>query len=729
LTRFEVVYGSVVRRRDVSWTKLRAGLVLSAVAVLFLGAACKRNHPPTIPEVSGRLTYHPGDTARLSATATDQDGDSLSYLFAWVDSASAVWTDNYPNGATATASHAYARSDTYMVRVRARDSRDAESGWSPAQALAVGVFAPGVPARPAGPDSGVTGDTYRCSTHAASPYGEPLRIEYDWGGAKGDTYPPVPNDSPCIGAHVYLLAGTYHVRARAGDTAGLYSAWSDSLAVAVVCRDTTPPAVAIISPADGDTARRGLIVINAVAADDQIVTRVEFSFDGSLTGTDSAAEGDTYSYAWTDTVAQVPYESHTIVATAFDAGGNQASDTVSITVINGWVRWYWQDPVEQTGMVTSPVVASDGVDEVVMSDCYGDWTFYSIKAYNGHSKSRATTRWQEYDFSGHPALCALTGHVIAGSDEGELYALSLQDLSRAWRWPDMAAETLEPFAEFGAPAINGNVIYVGREEDYDALFRLYKFTDNGGSVIRSAAYDMAGQSVVDAPAIGSDGSVYFGTDSGYLVKIDADLTAPIWRKHLMRVGEVSGPIIGSDGTVYCCCTDSLRLYAVSGDGSVLWSVALDGIGKRPALGRSALFVGTDMGTVYSINPQSGAINWQKSFNAGQSFYTTPIVAANGYLYIQSDLDILYCLAQSDGTFIWSCDCNFYLPGGGKGGNPHRQRKLSLVYYDPNPSITAEGDIIVVGQFALFCVAGDSSQLDTSAPWPKWQKDLFNTGRK
>jgi hypothetical protein len=52
----------------------------------------------------------------------------------------------------------------------------------------------------------------------------------------------------------------------------------------------------------------------------------------------------------------------------------------------------------------------------------------------------------------------------------------------------------------------------------------------------------------------------------------------------------------------------------------------------------------------------------------------------------------------------------------------------LINYDPNPSITAEGDIIVVGREALFCVAGDGSQLDVNAPWPKWQKNLLNTGK-
>ena len=705
-------------------SKLRAGLALSFFAVLLLGAACKRNHPPSIPEVTGRLTYRPGDTARLSATATDQDDDSLSYLFAWVDSANADWSENYASGATAVGTHLCAAADTYNVRVKVQDERGAASDWSPAQALRVGVFAPGVPACPAGASSGVTADTYRCSTRATSPYGDPVLIEFDWDDVQDGSCPAVPSDSPCIGTHVFYLPGTYHIRTRAGDTAGLYSAWSDSIVVAVVCQDTTPPSADIVSPASGDWVRRGLVTFKAVATDDQIVTKVEFAIDGAWKGTDSVAEGDTYSYAWTDTVAQVPNQSHTIVATAFDAGGNRALDNVSITVKDVGVKWLWQDPVEQGAMTTSAIVASDGEDEVVMSDCWGDWKFYTIRVHDGMSKSSATTMWPEYDLSGHPALCAATGHVIASSDEGELYALTLPDLSRAWRWPDVPIESLEPFYQFGAPAINGNVIYVGCDND-----SLYKFTDAGASVTRGPAYGLQGASVVDAPVIGADGSVYFGTDSGYLIKIDANLTAPIWRAHLVPIGEIRGPIIGSDGTIYCAPDSPPALYAVRPDGTIKWTATLDGIGARPALGQSALFVGTDMGTVYSIDPATGAINWQESLSPNGSFETTPVVAANGYVYFQNDNDVLYCLKQADGTVMWVCDCNLYLPGGGRAGVPRRQRKVGLTDYDANPSITADGNIIVVGRSALFCVAGyTDGPLDEAAPWPKWQRDLLNTGK-
>jgi outer membrane protein assembly factor BamB len=409
-------------------------------------------------------------------------------------------------------------------------------------------------------------------------------------------------------------------------------------------------------------------------------------------------------------------------------------DTVLIPVgKEGGVKWYWQSPVEGGNMSTSALVAINGTVEVVMSASWDELKFFQIRASNGKNLKNATTKYGEDDFTGGPALCAATGNVIVGGDDGELYALSLADLSHVWEWPNISPPESLTGISWGAPAINGSDIYVGREQDADSLYRLYKFTDNGASVTPGPAYALHDQGVVDAPAIDADGSVYFGTDSGYLIKIDKDLTSPLWRKHLIPNGEISGPIIGSDGTVYCCSDSPPTLYAVTpgpDSGVVKWTFLPDGFGGRPALGQSALFIGSDQGTVYSLDPNTGSINWQDTFPGGVSFNTTPVVAANGYVYFQGDNDVLYCLNQANGDRIWACDCNYYLPGGGRGAGRTRPRMLGLTDVDANPSITKDGDIIVVGQSALFSVAGYADRpLDPNAAWPKWQKDLSNTGKR
>ena len=411
-----------------------------------------------------------------------------------------------------------------------------------------------------------------------------------------------------------------------------------------------------------------------------------------------------------------------VIVSAFDM--NNVSTPIGTTVPVepcGRVLWYWQSP-EEGAMSTSALVANDGVDEVVMSYSWDDYKFYSIKVDNGRAKSSATTKVSEQGFSGGPALCAATGHVIVGSDEGELYALTLSGLARAWRWPDMSHETLEPYIPFGAPAINGADIYVGRDDG-----KLYKFTDAGASVVPGPVYDLDHSTVVDAPVIDAAGNVYIGTDSGYLIKFDSNLSSPIWRVAIQRGSEIHCPTIGADGTIYCLA-DSLGLSAIyPTNGFPLWSRQFYGKATRLAVGSSAIFVGTSAGMAYSVRPEDGRLNWLKWIGRG-GFVTAPIVTANGYVYFQDDQDVLYCVRQADGAVWWTRDCNRYLPGGRRVGNSPRPRKLGLLNYDPNPSITSTGDILVVGRSALFCVAGYvDGQLDVTAPWPKWQHDLYNTG--
>jgi len=588
---------------------------------------------------------------------------------------------------------------------------------------------PKTPGAPWGADSTWTGATYVCSTVTTVSKGS-IRYVMDWGDATDTGDVAYASEETAAVTHEWSTAGSYEVKAQAVLDADPTKASDFSPAKTVKVNPNNAPVVdsVLIPPVAVKDAETNITIYGHDPDGDSLRAVVKWPTGDTTTERTPSPCAFTVSYIFTKVgTAEV------IVRVQDWKGTKSLPDTVRIPVgLEGGVKWWWQNS-EQGAMTTTALVANDGADEVVMSDCSDDYQFYSIKVDRGKVKSHTTTAWplSEYDFNGGPALCATTGHVIVASDEGELYALALSGLSRAWRWPNATPESLEPGILFGSPAINGSDIYVGRENE-----SLYKFTDVGGSVTPGPVYGLDSSLVNDAPAVDADGSVYVGTNAGYLIKLDKDLL-PYWRTRLVdSFGDVSGPIIGGDGTVYCG-TDSAgvgvscHLCAVNTDGTIKWTVALDGVGARPALGQSALFVGSDQGTVYSLDPSTGNILWQKALGAGYvAFNTTPIVAANGYVYIQSDNDVLYCLNQADGTQIWACDCNYYLPGGRRSGSSPRPRKLELVDIDPNPSITSTGDIIIVGQSALFCVAGYAAgPLDEAAPWPKWQKNLYNTGKR
>ena len=86
--------------------------------------------------------------------------------------------------------------------------------------------------------------------------------------------------------------------------------------------------MSITSPADGSTLS-GTASVTANASDDNGVTQVEFFVDGNSIGVDTTAP---YEVSWDSTT--VANGDYIISATATDTAGQEASDSVSVTVDN-----------------------------------------------------------------------------------------------------------------------------------------------------------------------------------------------------------------------------------------------------------------------------------------------------------------------------------------------------------------------------------------------------------
>ena len=125
--------------------------------------------------------------------------------------------------------------------------------------------------------------------------------------------------------------GPHTLTAVARDTAGkLTTSAPVSVTVENVHSDTTPPAVAITSPASGATVTAS-VTITADASDNVAVSGVRFLLDGAPLGAEDTAAP--YSAAW-DT-ATATNGSHSLTAIARDSAGNTTvSAAVSVTVSN-----------------------------------------------------------------------------------------------------------------------------------------------------------------------------------------------------------------------------------------------------------------------------------------------------------------------------------------------------------------------------------------------------------
>ena len=120
---------------------------------------------------------------------------------------------------------------------------------------------------------------------------------------------------------------TYRYQITSTDPSGNISALSPALNVTTL-PDTTAPTVALTTPTDGQSAKL-TFTISATAADDLELNRVEFFVDSTRLAVVSNAP---YSFGWNSYA--VHNGTHVLTARAYDASGNTASQSLSISVIN-----------------------------------------------------------------------------------------------------------------------------------------------------------------------------------------------------------------------------------------------------------------------------------------------------------------------------------------------------------------------------------------------------------
>lgn len=130
--------GGVVRR-------MAPFFVVCGTAFVLFSAGCW-NRPPAAPHVTGPTYGNVGDSLTYTFSATDPDNQELEYMVAWGGTSAAAWSGAYPSGQQVTRSHVFADSGTYRVKVKARDTKEAESEWSDSLVVAI-ALEPGGPPR------------------------------------------------------------------------------------------------------------------------------------------------------------------------------------------------------------------------------------------------------------------------------------------------------------------------------------------------------------------------------------------------------------------------------------------------------------------------------------------------------------------------------------------------------------------------------------------------------
>jgi outer membrane protein assembly factor BamB len=153
--------------------------------------------------------------------------------------------------------------------------------------------------------------------------------------------------------------------------------------------------------------------------------------------------------------------------------------------------------------------------------------------------------------------------------------------------------------------------------------------------------------VFSSPALGDDGTIYFGSENNYVYAINPTGTLK-WK---YQTGNLiySSPAVGSDGTVYIGSYDNY-LYALNPNGTLKWRyLTNDDIDSSPAVGSDGtIYIGSNDNYLYAINP-NGALKWK--YLTGNDVLSSMAISADGTIYFGSVDSYLYAL-NPDGTLKW-----------------------------------------------------------------------------
>ncbi len=230
-----------------------------------------------------------------------------------------------------------------------------------------------------------------------------------------------------------------------------------------------------------------------------------------------------------------------------------------------------------------------------------------------------------------------------------------------------------------SPAIGPDgIIYVGSDSGLYAV-------NTDGAV---EWYFPTGASVGASPAVAPANMIYFG--SGNVVYALTHSQKLVWR--YTTGGSVSSsPAIGADGTVYVGSSDD-RLYAFNVDGTVKWSYLTgSNITSSPSIAADGtIYVGSYDDHIYALNPD-GTLKW--SYDVDDNINrASPCVGADGTVYCGADRNrsaLSFYAFSPDGTLKWS-----YATGGD---------------IRSSPAIASDGTIYVgSGDYSLYALNPDST---------------------
>ena len=259
-----------------------------------------------------------------------------------------------------------------------------------------------------------------------------------------------------------------------------------------------------------------------------------------------------------------------------------------------------------------------------------------------------------------------------------------------WSFPDAVAPIL-----IGAGVAIGadGTIYVGWNDDPAQTSHWYALSPQGGILW---TVDVPGLTGWGMPAIGADGTLYFGSrigSAGSLVAVDPGGSIRWILDGLDRIS--SSPALGPDGTIHVA--GGRHVHAVDPRGEIQWTYDTPGrnffISSPAVASDGTIYVGGNDHALHAID-RDGSPRW--TFKTGDLIRAPPSIGADGTIYVPSHDGRLYAV-DPDGSERWSVVVMRPPPG-------YEGSRASV---DSPPSIGPDGAIYVLGR-GLFAINPDGS---------------------
>ena len=243
------------------------------------------------------------------------------------------------------------------------------------------------------------------------------------------------------------------------------------------------------------------------------------------------------------------------------------------------------------------------------------------------------------------------GAIYFGSGDGNLYALNPNG---GLKWSYSTGEWILSSAAIG----QDGTIYFGSQEDTGSISDISElYSPNSGHLWAlytngslKWSYSTNG-GVLSSPAIGDDGTIYFGVSEGSFCALNSEGGLK-WSYSTEKL-ILSSPAIGLDGTVYFGSQqptgqnddpDSQTgiLWALDNQGNLKWTHTIAGwILSSPAIDvEGTIYFGSGNGNLYSLDPSNGQPQW--NYEAQGWVLSCPAIS-NGVIYFSSSDGKLYAI--------------------------------------------------------------------------------------